>query len=864
MGEFVLTLLGEAFVEEMIAGGDAGSFTRVEFSDFDFSGVEVSELTGIESVQQVGNVESVRVTDAGGVEVMTSIENSAVLVGYYVRSLGLYAKNADGVEILFGVCFGGDNFDYMPAFAGKTASSITYKINVVVSGCKDMLVEIDPAGSASMEYVSSKFDDVSGNLASHVYSEVVTERGVHGLRCIDGALEVYENGEWVDVEAGGLVVADLLEDVATLENVADDILVDIESLKNELTGIVEDNDINEAAISENAQAIVTNSADILKNASAIDENSAEILKNAGAIDENGAAIAENKVEILKNAGAIGESSSAIADNAVAIGENKIAIDLNAVAIGENSAAITKLNEVVGGEGGSLAELAGDVAENSAEIVVNSAAISENSAEILKNASAIDESKIAIDESKIAIDENKIAIGENAGAIGENAGAIDECKIAISGNSFAISENAAAIASNADGIASNLVKINANSTALSGKQAVVTGGASTITDSNLTASRALVSDTSGKVAVSAVTSTELGYVDGVTSNIQTQLNAKQATIAGGATTITSSNLTVSRALVSDTSGKVAVSAVTSTELGYVDGVTSNIQTQLNAKQATIAGGATTITTSNLTTSRALVSSTSGKVAVSAVTSTELGYLDGVTSNIQTQLDSKVSGIYDVVIRTQTEFNALVASSTWLGAKSVCFVGDGGSLVFTSSSDITIPATVFNIKGVNNAILNVGLKYATKPVASLGYSIEGIFLNCGVSSGFTNCVRLRNCYTASDYGRGTGFVNCDFIVNCNTGCYSVAIQNCRYISNCSVSGYKGGMENCSDISNCNVYSWSEIGLLNCQNISNCLSTSVESTAFHNCSWLSNCQMGSGTPALFSGTNLYVDSITVTGSR
>ena len=52
-----------------------------------------------------------------------------------------------------------------------------------------------------------------------------------------------------------------------------------------------------------------------------------------------------------------------------------------------------------------------------------------------------------------------------------------------------------------------------------------GAVSTIKDSNLTASRALVSDSNGKVAVSAVTSTELGYLDGVTSNIQTQLGGK---------------------------------------------------------------------------------------------------------------------------------------------------------------------------------------------------------------------------------------------------------------------------------------------------------------------------------------------------
>ena len=44
---------------------------------------------------------------------------------------------------------------------------------------------------------------------------------------------------------------------------------------------------------------------------------------------------------------------------------------------------------------------------------------------------------------------------------------------------------------------------------------------------------------------------------------------------------------------------------------------------------------------LTTSRALVSNSSGQVSVSAVTSTELSRLDGVTSNVQTQLNGKAS-------------------------------------------------------------------------------------------------------------------------------------------------------------------------------------------------------------------------------
>ena len=65
------------------------------------------------------------------------------------------------------------------------------------------------------------------------------------------------------------------------------------------------------------------------------------------------------------------------------------------------------------------------------------------------------------------------------------------------------------------------------TAVDGKQAKLTGAATSIAASNLTASRALVSDANGKVAVSAVTAAELGYLDGVTSAVQTQLNGKAA-------------------------------------------------------------------------------------------------------------------------------------------------------------------------------------------------------------------------------------------------------------------------------------------------------------------------------------------------
>ena len=80
------------------------------------------------------------------------------------------------------------------------------------------------------------------------------------------------------------------------------------------------------------------------------------------------------------------------------------------------------------------------------------------------------------------------------------------------------------------------------------------------------------------------------------------NDKQHSISGAATTITSSDLTADFALVSHTNGKVDVSTISTTPLGYLSDVKANqttcylnseVNALLNGKQATTTGGATTI-------------------------------------------------------------------------------------------------------------------------------------------------------------------------------------------------------------------------------------------------------------------------------
>lgn len=94
------------------------------------------------------------------------------------------------------------------------------------------------------------------------------------------------------------------------------------------------------------------------------------------------------------------------------------------------------------------------------------------------------------------------------------------------NGIATGANKTTVDSALSATSTNPVQNKVIKAAIDGKAASShTHAATQIT--GLTASRALVSDASGHPAVSSVTSTELGYLDGVTSAIQTQLNGKAA-------------------------------------------------------------------------------------------------------------------------------------------------------------------------------------------------------------------------------------------------------------------------------------------------------------------------------------------------
>lgn len=200
-----------------------------------------------------------------------------------------------------------------------------------------------------------------------------------------------------------------------------------------------------------------------------------------------------------------------------------------------------------------------------------------------------------------------------------------------------------------------------------------------------------------------------------------INGTSGTVAPNLSTLTinSVNVTATAAELNKLAGTPA--GLTNTELGYVDGVTSSIQTQLDAKQVTITGGATTIDTENLTANRTLISNGSGKVAVANVTSTELSVLDGGTSATSTTVAAadrvvfndngtmKQVSMSDIATYTSAQVSSPTVNNSTITLTAGNDLSGGGTITLNQSSNETVTFSHGNTSSLDGATSNSGSTY-----------------------------------------------------------------------------------------------------------------------------------------------------------
>jgi hypothetical protein len=157
-------------------------------------------------------------------------------------------------------------------------------------------------------------------------------------------------------------------------------------------------------------------------------------------------------------------------------------------------------------------------------------------------------------------------------------------------------------------------------------------------------------------------------------------------------------------VDTTTIQARVADVSDTEIGYLNGVTSSIQTQLDAKQAVVAD----------------------------VSNTEIGYLNGVTSAIQTQIDNKLS----------------LSGGTMTGAIAM---GTSKITGLGAPTDSTDAATKSYVDAVTEGLhIHEAVIAATTANVTLSSALENGDTLDGITLATGNRILVKNQSTASENG------------------------------------------------------------------------------------------------------------------
>ena len=306
----------------------------------------------------------------------------------------------------------------------------------------------------------------------------------------------------------------------------------------------------------------------------------------------------------------------------------------------------------------------------------------------------------------------------------------------------------------------------------------------------TASRAVVTDASSNLDVSATTAAEVTALGALTASKAVVTNASSEVVDGGASAAEITALGAlgnSLAVVTDGSGSLVGSATTAAQVGYLSALSSDAQAQIDGKAATShAHSAADVTSGTLVVGRggtgvtgfgtsALVQAGSGGLleTLASPTLAEIAHVGGVTSALQTQLNAKRSATalgwrLDKNGSDQGSVGTGATLITWSSAGSLAFVAGvtftdaADSITILTAGKYTVGAQLrFDVVGDQNALqvyidLNgAGVQQFDTRAASSG--LEAVAVVAELNLAVNDVLKVYGANTTSaDNVEGTGTV------------------------------------------------------------------------------------------------------------
>lgn len=189
--KLTLTKKGAELNAKMIAGQTGFTFTKVRTSDTAYEEDQLIDLTSLSGIKQTALVSKVERTNDVTINIEVAFNNMDLSVGYFMRTLGLYALDPSEGEILYAVSVAASDNCYMPPNNGVTSTGAFIKLVQTVGNADKVDLNVDPAAVAtiadiqalnksievltkSINNINNKISDYSmlQNKVDHVHDEI--------------------------------------------------------------------------------------------------------------------------------------------------------------------------------------------------------------------------------------------------------------------------------------------------------------------------------------------------------------------------------------------------------------------------------------------------------------------------------------------------------------------------------------------------------------------------------------------------------------------------------------------------------------------------------------------------------------------
>lgn len=164
--ELVITKSGQDLLAKILVDGGKLEFSRVCVSDSEISEDGLEQLSELPEIRQESAVLDVTKTSGSAVKVEASFSNREITSGFFMRTLGLFAKDGEN-EVLYAAAVELSGHCYMPPYNGVTVSGALVQLVTTVGNADNISFDIDPAGTATITRLNEEISKHNSDENAH-------------------------------------------------------------------------------------------------------------------------------------------------------------------------------------------------------------------------------------------------------------------------------------------------------------------------------------------------------------------------------------------------------------------------------------------------------------------------------------------------------------------------------------------------------------------------------------------------------------------------------------------------------------------------------------------------------------------------